>query len=1133
MIRALLLTLLLLPASLAINTTGIMQHWTFNDVDVSGSDLFDVSGNNYDGSIGAGVTTGATGVIQQAFDFPGGANNGVQSVNWSALGVGTISFWFNPDASCTAGSCGQNDIASRGADAYDELIYGDGVGVSGGATMVWQTAGGSWVTYIQKSFTASTWYHVAIVWNTTSTQYDFYVDSARQTTLSDLSGHAKHRVGWNYTIGERQGTGVAEYEGLLDDWCLWNRSITPAEVQLLYSGGSGQDCESQTTLVITNDLPEDEAHSNDQPQVFVFNITGLQGEGNFTLYLNDTNSSENYFIPGNGSLENITSNGSHSFSVFLNETGYDWYVNGTDRGFTSTTSSIRRLLMDFTTPIITVNTGNFFETDNSTVLDKFVTTSVNYDLTVSDRYVFAYNVTITAANGTRMDSIQQVNVGNQDVNITDAVDMTDWLTGRYNVTIYAEDDHTAKRIPEYRVDTSNRGLTFTTPSNVITIQSPGAPFLSSEAFKEVDRYTWDFTESSPRQDWAIILTCDDTLYHRGDLWPFPSFVCGNHWIDFNLEGVKGQTYNVVKMGLGYLVNIHLSAGRSDLSFQSIGGLNNVTKRYNFSLSYVTDLTAEYSNYTTIAGTPYARSLIYNLNYTCAAAVPSTIVRYIDGTADSSFSGTCDGTEQSVTNSYVHSVETQYQIYFKLDASILPAAYNRTSQEINITEDLYDPTAEVSISSVSGGFNSTNVNVSLFCNDTLFSPLIYNSTFNGVNLAYYNHSAGTTITNETSVSDGNNTLVGVCSDLFSSTTATLTQLYYSKELCLVDERTGNPFDVDNVTRARAYYDDNSTYFDYKSFNVTCANITSADDVKLRIDIGYSDGTTINRWIDITLPPEDEVKICANPEDVSHYEQLIVSTAQKPVLLKSVFADCYVAADYTRFAYQSAYLLKAYTIEVLYYLTTFTGGVENMLASVDGSVATFINIDTLEFQQQGYDLRITADGLSFEQIDENQTMIHYENFEEDNTMVRLVIQEVASGTIYLNTTSFSNPNEFNVTFNHAAVNATPETLFLAWVTRTNDEGEEFSLKMYFGPGGEFGRWSTGFAIGISLLIWIFGLTFVSSRLTFSWFGILIIVASVAVLSLGVPMWYLIFVGVLEVISLIYVAILLSKQTYGALT
>jgi hypothetical protein len=600
--------------------------------------------------------------------------------------------------------------------------------------------------------------------------------------------------------------------------------------------------------------------------------------------------------------------------------------------------------------------------------------------------------------------------------------------------------------------------------------------------------------------------------------------------DYNatLSTTNGSIVTPILENSTFLYNISLLAdGFFDLDYSNYNvSVNPLVVVFEDGVGFHVD----FSDFVEYNSSNYTRTLQLEYHFDHCPS-NNTANTFIDGVLIDNFSVDCvTGSDVFVYKNYTHSVEGAFNISFNGTYLI---GLDNESFSINASEfisDLFDPVVNVNNFSLSTGFSDYLVNVSYSCSDNVTPLIFYNASFNSVSLLAANRSNNTLVTNNSLVAvDGDNVLFVSCSDFFSSVNDSVSDNIFAKTLFLIDEIDNVGFDVSNISGARVYFDDNSTFFDFKSAGVNKVNFTSLDNDKLRFELSYSTGEVITRYIDISLISED-IRVCANKDGVTHFEQLVISsTALKVVLLENIFSNCYVAADYIRFAYQDAYVLKAYTISSLYGISTLDGGSEVLLASVDGSISSYINIDTLEFSQTGYNLNILGDGLSFEKSDSTTIQIYYENLNDDNEGLSLVITRLDTGDVVFSKSSFTDPNTFTLYFNYATLfNVTDDTLFSVVLSKTKADGVE-EIKRYFNTGGKTGILNSAVAFTFSFLIVLFGLTFTISRVAFSWFGVLMVLTGIGTLSFAIMTWYILLLMAMEVIILVWVGLLLVYQNY----
>jgi len=356
--------------------------------------------------------------------------------------------------------------------------------------------------------------------------------------------------------------------------------------------------------------------------------------------------------------------------------------------------------------------------------------------------------------------------------------------------------------------------------------------------------------------------------------------------------------------------------------------------------------------------------------------------------------------------------------------------------------------------------------------------------------------------------------------------------YYGSVSIIDERNRSLFDINNVSSALIYLDDNESYIDLQALNTAVVNISTDNSTtgKLRVEFTYADGGVVSRYIDLSIT-ELNTRVCANMEEVTHYEQVMVSAQQRPAILRNIYADCYVAADYTRFAYSTAYSLKAYTIPASYELITETNGQETILAGVDGSTQTIIDIDQIEFTQRGYALDILQSVFNIRKSDDTTAEIYYRNYNSDNTDLQLEIKRDNGATVYLKN-DFSNPNEFTVFYSWATMNVSNSTVFTATVTETNPSGSN-SITRFFNTRGSTGALLAQIAFTVALLLTIFGLTITIPRITFSWFGILMVGGAIGILAFSIQTFYVTFLMWTDIIILIYIVVTMVQKNASLVT
>jgi len=618
---------------------------------------------------------------------------------------------------------------------------------------------------------------------------------------------------------------------------------------------------------------------------------------------------------------------------------------------------------------------------------------------------------------------------------------------------------------------------------------------------------------------------DNITYNSTGNYPEDvTLILNNSLYDYNGTGSLNGLASV-NLNQGYLESYYALQPNLTFTYTSTAD-GNLT----VCLKNITYVTHQYENIV-VANLVYngsvnwTRNMTYDINLSCNAS-NANISIWVNDTSVKDESVLCINTVARVQGSYNNSFEGMSNIAFYLNTT--DPHTNKFFGNTTLYWDLYDPVANSSFTVDEGFSSNQTTNVSLVCTDTIYSPLEYNVSFNGVHLSISNLTNNTQNWTTTELQDGFNYVYGTCKDLFGSNTMNYSSLVQTKSIIIIDERNGTAFDVSNLSNVRVYFDDNSTSHDFKSAGSAQINFTGEENTKLRFELEYITGDIITRYVDSSVYPFPELRVCANKEGVTHYEQLILSTSQRRAVLQSVFANCTVAADYTRFAYQDSFILKAYTIATRYYLYVWDGDVRVTLASLDGSIASYVNLDVLEFNREGVDISILGDTISIERDGGSQVKIYYLDLAEDNVQTTMSIYRMDTNALLYSGTETTSPNEFVVYFNWATLsNITNTTLFKVNVTGVDVSGNSNTATKYFTTNASSGNLQNVFAVVFSAILFLFGITFVASRLSFSWFGIFMCIGAIAVLSFAVGAWYITFMQVVYAVVMVYVVIVMWQQ------
>lgn len=227
------------PLQAQVPTNGLVGEWKFN------GNANDGSGSNNNGTVnGATLTADRCGIPNSAYWFDGVDDNIVMVAAGPTGTVSrSVSFW----AKTT------NSVANNACASFD---YGTATGSGDSYQVVWNyCATGVGLDLSNQALIRgnnclmnNAWHHIAIVYDATvSTVYSsvlFYIDGVLQPNIvcnvSGTTAVISTGVTFPIVIGSgATGNGVVPYvrywTGSLDDFYLYNRALTAAEVLQLYN----------------------------------------------------------------------------------------------------------------------------------------------------------------------------------------------------------------------------------------------------------------------------------------------------------------------------------------------------------------------------------------------------------------------------------------------------------------------------------------------------------------------------------------------------------------------------------------------------------------------------------------------------------------------------------------------------------------------------------------------------------------------------------------------------------------------------------------------------------------------------------------------------------------------------------
>jgi hypothetical protein len=218
-------------------TEGLVAYWDLNEN--TGITANDVSGNGHTGTISsAGWVSGESG---SALDFPGGAHVDVGKLDITGGTGFTAAMWVNVDAFTVSDA----RIISKSTSSAEQDHYWMLSTYSGSKLRFRIKAGGATSTLVASSGTMDTdkWYHAAVTYDGAAMK--IYLDGAEVGSMGK-TGTVGVNPAVSAWIGNNPGNPSQGFNGIIDEVRLYNRALSPSEIDQLYSGSGSTRIERAT-----------------------------------------------------------------------------------------------------------------------------------------------------------------------------------------------------------------------------------------------------------------------------------------------------------------------------------------------------------------------------------------------------------------------------------------------------------------------------------------------------------------------------------------------------------------------------------------------------------------------------------------------------------------------------------------------------------------------------------------------------------------------------------------------------------------------------------------------------------------------------------------------------------------------
>lgn len=409
-------------------------------------------------------------------------------------------------------------------------------------------------------------YSIYVNWSATGKPvYNFYVNSTFKGNLSDQNNNPL----WGFVMFSHS---ASEYSSTAN-FTVCTSNVTDFGCKIAKNPASSPadttppiiNASLNISIIRINNVINISANATDETGLsacqFVSNITGIKIYTNISISGTADTCSNKYTISlASGNVINIT--------VIANDTSNNKKQNETIFTVAGNVS-----------PTLSLNTNNFFNSQNTSIISLNRSSRVLLNLTLTDDIdLFAIEVNITNQLGTLITNFSNESLSGSSFTFAKLMNVSA-PEGYYNISIEVTDSHTAKEISDYEVDKFIDTLVF---DKNIRIQADGAIWADTE--KENDRYSFKFSYIpfiAPKVKTYYIKSENKLTLIRDSKYKahFVDYKSGK-WIDF--EGIEGKPTITKISDKEYKIEFNHEG--SYVEFKSIGGLNRNVQYYQYYLS---------------------------------------------------------------------------------------------------------------------------------------------------------------------------------------------------------------------------------------------------------------------------------------------------------------------------------------------------------------------------------------------------------------------------------------------------------------------------------------------------------------------------------------------------------------------
>jgi len=210
---------------MALNT-NLIQYFKLDSNAAITDEIGTANGTNHS------ATYNATGKINGCYNFSG-AGSQYMDTNYGSTLAGTFSV--NVWLKITDSNQFQEILGKDGA-GHRFWIYIDTRGATNSFQVVFRTSGGDYNSTAVTTLSFGTWYMITIVYNQATPKYSLYINGSWN---QDVATTGTFTSPANWYLGSSGLNATQYFTGSMDEYGLWTRDLSSAEVTELYGSGSG------------------------------------------------------------------------------------------------------------------------------------------------------------------------------------------------------------------------------------------------------------------------------------------------------------------------------------------------------------------------------------------------------------------------------------------------------------------------------------------------------------------------------------------------------------------------------------------------------------------------------------------------------------------------------------------------------------------------------------------------------------------------------------------------------------------------------------------------------------------------------------------------------------------------------